>query len=109
MGLLDRLKQGLQKTKQVLFTDVRDLMKPGRLVDQNYLDEWEQRMIRTDMGIGPTDEIIGEIREQYWSRVVSNWRARLSNSRCPFLLREHDHVLLAPVPAKCGPRFWAAT
>ena len=93
MGLLDKLKQGLQKTKQVLFTDVRDLMKPGRLVNQNYLDEWEQRMIRTDMGIGATDQIIGEIREQYWSRVVDEGLDELIKNKLIELLQQDDAPL----------------
>ena len=29
MGLFDRLKRGLEKTKEVLRTDVRDLFKAG--------------------------------------------------------------------------------
>ena len=30
MGLFEKLKQGLQKTKQLLQTDVRDLFRRGR-------------------------------------------------------------------------------
>ncbi len=37
MGLFDKLKRGLAKTKQVLQTDVRDLFKAGEILDEQKL------------------------------------------------------------------------
>ena len=37
MGLFDKLKQGLQKTKQLLQTDIRDVFKPGELLNEEVL------------------------------------------------------------------------
>ncbi len=71
MGLFDRLKQGLQKTTQLLNTDVRDLFKSqGRLVDESFRDELFEMLIKTDMGVDVSGEIAGEIHNAYRARVV---------------------------------------
>ncbi|HBL47881.1 MAG TPA: signal recognition particle-docking protein FtsY, partial [Planctomycetaceae bacterium] len=38
MGLFDRLKRGLEKTKEVLRTDVRDLFKAGEILDDQKIE-----------------------------------------------------------------------
>ena len=50
MGLFDRLKKGLQKTRDVLRTDVRDLFKAGEILDDEKLEQFEARLIQSDMG-----------------------------------------------------------
>ena len=55
MGLFDRLKAGLKKTKDVLRTDVRDLFRAGDILDDGLLEKFEGRLIRTDMGVAATD------------------------------------------------------
>ncbi len=70
-GVIARFKSGLQKTRQVLNTDIRDLFKAeGRLVDETLLDELFAKLIRTDMGVGPATKIREEIATQYRGRVV---------------------------------------
>lgn len=70
MGLFDRLKAGLQKTKDVLRTDVRDLFKAGAILDDSLLEEFEGRLIRTDMGVAASDRIISRLREEHGGRTV---------------------------------------
>jgi fused signal recognition particle receptor len=71
MGLFDKLKQGLKKTTQLLNTDIRDLFKTeGRLVDELFLDELFEILIKTDMGIQAAQEIVDEIRTSFRGRVV---------------------------------------
>jgi fused signal recognition particle receptor len=71
MGLFDRLKQGLQKTTQLLKTDVRDLFKSqGRLVGDSFRDELFEMLIKTDMGVDVSREIADEILDAYRARVV---------------------------------------
>jgi fused signal recognition particle receptor len=70
MGWFDRLKQGLQKTKQLLQTDVRDLFKAGEILDEGQLDEFEARLIRTDMGVAAAGKIIAELRANHLGRTV---------------------------------------
>ena len=71
MGLLDRIKQGLKKTAQLLKTDVRDLFKTqGRLVDQAFLDELFEVLIRTDMGVQAAQQIVDHVGNKYRNRVI---------------------------------------
>lgn len=69
--MLARVRAGLQKTRAVLNTDIRDLFKSeGRLVDETLLQELFARLIRTDMGVGPASEIRDRIATDYRGRVV---------------------------------------
>jgi len=71
MGLFQKLKQGLKKTAQLLNTDIRDLFKTeGRLVDDAFLDELFEILIKTDMGVKAAQETVGEIRTAFRGRVV---------------------------------------
>jgi fused signal recognition particle receptor len=71
MGMFGKIKQGLTKTKRVLNTDIRDLFKQeGRLVDDEFLDELFAALIKTDMGVKATNEIVDEIRTSFRGRVV---------------------------------------
>lgn len=66
-----KFKSGLQKTRQVLNTDIRDLFKAeGRLVDEEMLDELFAKLIRTDMGAGPATKIRDEVASNFRGRVV---------------------------------------
>ena len=71
MGFFAKIKQGLKKTVSLLNTDVRDLFKGhGRLVDDAFLEEWLEILIKTDMGVQASEAIVEEIRTQYRARVV---------------------------------------
>jgi len=70
-GIFGRLTSGLEKTRRVLNTDIRDLFKAeGRLVDDELLDELFAILIRTDMGAGPANQIKERIQTQFRGRVV---------------------------------------
>lgn len=70
-GLFARFRQGLQKTTQLLNTDIRDLFKQeGQLVDETFLDRLFEILIRTDMGAGPANEIKDDIQKEFRGRVV---------------------------------------
>jgi fused signal recognition particle receptor len=71
MGLFEKFKQGLKKTAQFLNTDIRDIFKgEGRLVDEAFLEEVFEMLVRTDMGIEASKELVADIRENFRARVV---------------------------------------
>jgi fused signal recognition particle receptor len=59
--LLDRFKKGLSRTAQLF--DVRSWF--GRKVDQDFLDELEATLIKSDMGVKATATIIDRVRSAY--------------------------------------------
>jgi len=70
-GWFSRLRQGLKKTASFLNTDIRDLFKAeGRLVDEEFLEEVRAILIRTDMGVGPANEICERMRQEFRGRRV---------------------------------------
>jgi len=71
MGIFDKFKQGLKKTTQLLNTDIRDLFKSqGRLVDDEFLDQLFERLIKTDMGVRSAQETVDTVRTAFRGRVV---------------------------------------
>ena len=70
MGFFDKLKRGLQKTAQILRTDVRDLFKAGEILDEDKLVTFHKRLIGTDMGVAAADAIVLELREKHVGRTV---------------------------------------
>ncbi|MBA3312174.1 MAG: signal recognition particle-docking protein FtsY [Planctomycetaceae bacterium] len=70
MGFFDQFRQGLEKTRKVLNTDVRDLFKAGEILDETQLEAFEGRLVRTDMGVAAAGEIVAELRKNFEGRTV---------------------------------------
>ena len=70
MGLFDKLKGALSKTKQLLRTDVRDLFKSGTILDEEQLEDFEARLIQTDMGVQAATEIVEDLRTKHGGRTI---------------------------------------
>jgi fused signal recognition particle receptor len=64
MAFLDKLRAGLNKTKNALFGGVNELLKNFVRVDEDLLDELEELLICADVGVGATEDIIEELRER---------------------------------------------
>ncbi len=64
MGFLDKLRAGLTKTKNALVKQVDDLLKNFVKVDEDLLEELEELLICADVGVGATEDIIEQLREQ---------------------------------------------
>ena len=64
MAFLDKLKAGLNKTKNALFGGVDNILKAFVRVDEDLLDELEELLICADVGVGATEDIIDELRER---------------------------------------------
>ena len=64
MGFFDKLKQGLNKTKESINEKINDVFSNFRKVDEEFLDELEEALIMSDIGIETSTKIIGNIRER---------------------------------------------
>lgn len=70
-GLFSKMRGALSKTRQALNTDIRDLFKAeGRLVDDDFLKDLFERLIRTDMGVESAEVIRDDIAKWHRARVV---------------------------------------
>ena len=64
MGFLDKLKNGLKKTKNAIFGPIEGLLRNFVSVDEDFLEELEDLLISSDVGAATTEEIIDELREK---------------------------------------------
>jgi len=64
MAFLDKLKSGLSKTKNALFGQIDNVLKAFVRVDEDLLEELEELLIMSDVGVNATEEIIERLRDE---------------------------------------------
>jgi fused signal recognition particle receptor len=60
-GFFKRLKSGLSKTREILTTDINDLFTGKRKIDDELLEELEELLITSDIGVQTTMDLIQSI------------------------------------------------
>ncbi len=63
MAFLDKLKAGLSKTKNAIFGQIDEVLKAFVKVDEDLLEELEELLIMSDVGVGATEEIMERLRD----------------------------------------------
>lgn len=64
MGFFDKLKNGLNKTKTSFDEKINNVFKNFRKVDEEFLDELEEVLIMSDIGMNTSIKIISNLREK---------------------------------------------
>ena len=64
MGFFEKLKNQLTKTKSAIVGKIDDLFKSFVKVDEDLFDELEELLISADIGVGTTEEILEQLREE---------------------------------------------
>ncbi len=64
MGFFDKLKQGLGKTRDSLNDKINSVFSNFRKVDEELLDELEEILIMSDIGVETATEIISKLRNR---------------------------------------------
>ena len=64
MGFFDKLKNGLNKTKTSFDDKINNVLKNFRKVDEDFLDELEEVLIMSDIGMDTSIKIISSLRER---------------------------------------------
>lgn len=72
MSFFDRLKAGLQKTKEALIGQVNTVMSVFRKIDDELFDELEEALIRGDVGVTTSTRLVEELRRQARQRGLKN-------------------------------------
>jgi fused signal recognition particle receptor len=65
MGLLSRLKSGLQKTRTTFLGGLKSVLTLGRRVDDALLAELEEALLLADVGPAATAELLASLREAW--------------------------------------------
>ncbi len=70
MGFFDKIRNGLKKTRDILFMDVKDVFRIGRRVDEALLAELEEKLVLADLGPRLAAEIVDEIRGKFKNKEI---------------------------------------
>lgn len=64
MGFFEKLKQGMNKTKKSIDEKINNVFSNFRKVDEDFLDELEEILIMSDIGMDTSVKIINSLRER---------------------------------------------
>lgn len=101
MGFFEKLKQGLAKTKNVIFGKIDSLFKSFRRVDEELFEELEELLIGADIGFALTEKILDELRDIAKTEKIKESeeiKIRLYNILRD-MLGEHEGLNLSTAPS----------
>src|SRR3984957_2869082 len=70
--LLEKLKSGVQKTREGLVSRIEDVISGRKTIDADLLEELEYTLISADIGVATTNEILARIRERVDRKLVGD-------------------------------------
>jgi len=70
--LLEKLKSGVQKTRDGLVSRIEDVISGKKAIDADLLEELEYTLIGADIGVATTEEILDRIRERVDRKLVGD-------------------------------------
>ena len=70
-GFFERLKDGLKRTRDSVFGQINDIFKSFVKVDEDMLEELEEVLIASDVGINITSEIIEQLRDRIKTKHIT--------------------------------------
>jgi fused signal recognition particle receptor len=81
--LLEKLKHGVQKTRDGLVSRIEDVISGKKQIDADLLEELEYTLISADIGVATTEDILNRIRERVDRKLVGD------SSELRSLIREY--------------------
>lgn len=102
MGFFDKLKNGLGKTKQTINEKINDVFSNFRKVDEELLEELEEALIMSDIGIETSTKIINELRNRVKKENIQdeeNVRRALKEEMVKLLDIEKPELKLETTPS----------
>ena len=72
VGLFQRLKNGLSKTKKSITDKVDTLINSYKSIDEDFFEELEEILIMADIGVNTTMEIVDELKESVKSKGIKD-------------------------------------
>jgi len=87
MGIFSKtagyLRERLSKTRSKISSSLSSVLRLGRNIDEELLDELEETLISDDIGVETTDKLISELRQAYRNKQIAK-----TDDILPFL-KEH--------------------
>ena len=90
MGFFDRLKKGLNKTRENLTNKIEKIIIGYADIDEDLLDELEETLIMADVGVKTTDKLMTAVRKGIKKKVINT-----PEDLKPFLQHEIVKILTA--------------
>ncbi|HHW20592.1 MAG TPA: signal recognition particle-docking protein FtsY [Thermodesulfovibrio thiophilus] len=72
MGLLNKLKEKLSKTKQSIVEKIEGIVPAGGKIDEKTIEEVEEILISSDIGVKATEEITDILRKKFKENSIRN-------------------------------------
>ena len=88
MGFFDKLKKGLNKTRENLTNKIEKLVIGYADIDDDFLDELEETLIMADVGVQTTDKLMAAVR-----RGIKKKEINTPEDLKPFLQKEIAEIL----------------
>ena len=90
MGFFDKLKRGLNKTRENLTNKIEKLVIGYADIDDDLLDELEETLIMADVGVKTTDKLMQAVRKGIKKKEINS-----PEDLKPFLQKEIENILTA--------------
>lgn len=100
MGFLDKLKKGLEKTRNDFTDRVNEIFKTAIYIDDYMYDDLEEVLITSDVGAVTADEIIEALREKVRRnklKQVKDLKPALKEVISEFMTEEKKEEFTTPV------------
>ena len=72
MGLFDRLKSGLEKTRKNFTEKIEQLVTGSAKIDEEFLDDLEAVLLTADVGVQTTVKLLADIRQGIKNRAINS-------------------------------------
>ncbi|ACR80396.1 signal recognition particle-docking protein FtsY [Kosmotoga olearia] len=95
MGFLSKIKEGLKKTRDSVFSKVKNILSLEKL-DAETLEELEELLILSDMGVETVEEVIERLKEKV--KEVKDPNTALKKVLIDILKEEEEEKKEAPKP-----------
>lgn len=95
MGFLSKIKEGLKKTRDSVFSKVKNILSIEKLDDET-LEELEELLILSDMGVETVEEVIERLKEKV--KVVKDPNAALREVLIDILKDDEEEKKETPKP-----------
>ena len=102
MGFFDKLKSGLNKTRDSFNEKINNVFSTFRKVDEDLLDELEEILIMSDIGVETAGEIISSLRDRIKKEKIEDENAvktALKEEMKKILDKEDNKLKLETTPA----------